>query len=158
MVFGGKGIDWRAPLYIRGGTVVLILLLAATYSQIITAYTIPFDTQDSTDLIDTTIAQIPTYPDNIQPVKFEDRLSPLERQYAEPRGACKGYDGVIHVTCEGPEVDFDPPVNQNFYVVLNCDGGEFDVFFFYFFPFHEIPSFASIGIPIHDRYLRNKVG
>lgn len=104
---------------------LLILLLAATHSQIITAYTIPFDTPDSTDLIDTTVAQIPTYPENVpRPVPWDDQSSPLERQFAEPNGACKGYDGVVHVTCEGPEVDFNTPEAQYFLEVLNCDGGE----------------------------------
>ena len=39
--------------------------------------------------------------------------------FAEPQSACKGYQGKIQVTCEGPEVDASPPIKQLDYV-LNC--------------------------------------
>lgn len=76
-----------------------------------------------------------------QPPRAEDTLSDLERQFAEPQGACKGFSGAIHVTCEGPEVDTDPPKSGVLAFVLNCNGGRF-----YFF----LPTLFSV-LPLSIR-------
>lgn len=110
---------------------LLIILLAATHSQIITAYTIiRYSRLDGYN----NCANSHVSREHSATGGFRRSTTAFESQYAEPKGACMGYKKrVIHVTCEGPEVDFDTPVDQSFWVVLNCEGGEFDVFYLFVF-------------------------
>lgn len=112
--------------------------------QIIMTYTISSDTQDSTN------TQNPVdFDNNVELGDNKAELASLQgfwdflfhrddyEQYVPPndpvnpfsdsKGACKGHEQdnrIIHVTCEGPEVDSDPPTSS-FESVVNCDGGKF---------------------------------
>lgn len=104
---------------------LLVSLLAATI-PLSMAYTISLDNPDLTDtngevnLIGSTNSVKKV--SNSSP---EDMITPPSKgskiaftgdettnTYTEPHGACKGYQGKIQVTCEGPEVDASPPVKQ----------------------------------------------
>lgn len=84
------------------------------------------------------------------PPRADDTYTDLERQFLEPNGACKGYSVAIHVTCEGPEVDYDPPESAGspespvFAFVLDCTGGRF--YFFLSNLFLILPF--SIRVPL----------
>lgn len=137
---------------------LLIILLAATHSQIITAYTIPFDSQDSTD---TTIAQFP----RIQRTLCNRWISKInyrlwKANMLNRKGLAWDKKNESYMSrVKGRRWILTPQSIRvsgwcwtAMVVSLMC------FIYLIFFPFHEIPSFDSIGIPIYDRYLRNKVG